>query len=259
MMEMAPERRHSSRSRPERGAAVACTSAEFVPAGSPAHNLAVKLLDTSASGACVVTTGRLRQGVPVLVAIAFPGEQRLYKARAVVRWSTTVESKGRTAHVAGLEFDKAMGELGKRASPAAASSASRAPSASSAAIEAKEPQRRHKRFRAEKVEIVCVPRGLLTKLGIKTNPAKGLKDVSLGGAQIVSSEKLKAGTRVDLQLRFNYPRSVVTAVGIVLWCRRDTLSLDPRWNVGVVFKQMDSDSDRQLRTVEAFFNDASPL
>ena len=40
------------------------------------------------------------------------------------------------------------------------------------------------------------------------------------------------------------------------WCRRDTLSLEPRWNVGVVFKDLDPGAHGRLRTVEAVFIDA---
>jgi hypothetical protein len=50
----------------------------------------------------------------------------------------------------------------------------------------------------------------------------------------------------------------VSAEGIVRWCRRDTLSLEPRWVVGVVFKRMGPDSGGRLRTVEAVFVDDKP-
>jgi len=229
-------------------ASVACTSAEFVRPGSDSYNLAVRLLDTSASGACIVTKGRLREGVKVLVGIIIPHKGTRLLSRAVVRWSTTVESKGRTAHVAGLMFDRTVSEL----------SPPKPPATESEKLRSKEPQRRHRRFEPDQVEIVCLPRGLLTKLGVKTNSAKGLRNLSLGGAQIVSSEKLAPGDPVDLTLQFRRPSTTVRAEGIVRWCRRDTLSLEPRWNVGVVFKQIDHASDGKLRTVEAVFADEKP-
>ncbi len=229
-------------------ASVACTSAEFTQPGSDSYNFAVKLLDTSASGACIVTKGRLREGIKVMVGIILPGKGTRVMSRAVVRWSTTVESKGRTAHVAGLMFDRAVSEF----------SPPRPPATESEKLRSKEPQRRHRRFIPEKVEIVCLPRGFLTKLGVKSNSARGLKNLSLGGAQIVSSQKLAPGDRVDLTLQFRYPATTIQAEGIVRWCRRDTLSLEPRWNVGVVFKQMDASSDGRLKTVEAVFVDEKP-
>lgn len=238
---MADERRRNQRI-PAKEAQVACTSAGFAKPGSASYNLAVRLLDTSATGACLVTKGRLREGIPVVVGIIFPSQNARVMSKAVVRWSTTVESKGRTAHVAGIQFENPIDSLGpKRAAKGGTKNG--------------EPQRRHKRFTPEKVDIVCVPPGLLTKLGVKSNAAKGLKNLSLGGAQIICNEKLKMGDRVDLMLQFNYPRTSVRAVGVVRWCRRDTLSLEPRWNVGVIFKDMDQGSEGRLRTVEAVFID----
>jgi len=235
-------RRHDRISAKE--AQIACTSPGFAKPGSDSYNLAVRLLDTSMTGACLVTKGRLREGIPVIVGIIFPSQKARVMSKAVVRWSTTVESKGRTAHVAGIEFERPIESLGPRRTAAG-------PARNG------EPQRRHKRFVPEKVDIVCLPPGLLTKLGVKANSAKGLKNLSLGGAQIVSAEKLKPGDRVDLMLQFNFPKTTIRAAGVVRWCRRDTLSLEPRWNVGVVFKDMDSNSHGRLRTVEAVFIDKS--
>jgi hypothetical protein len=240
---MGSERRRHNRVA-SKEASVACTSAEFAQPGTDSYNLAVRLLDTSASGACIVTKGRLREGIKVTLGIILPRVM----SRAVVRWSTTVESKGRTAHVAGLMFDRAVSEL----------SPPRPPATDSEKLRSKEPQRRHRRFAPEKVDIVCLPRGLLTKLGVKSNSAKGLRNLSLGGAQIVCSEKLAPGDPVDLTLQFRYPATMIKAEGIVRWCRRDTMSLEPRWNVGVVFKQMDPASGGRLRTVEAVFVDEKP-
>jgi len=236
-----PEERRRARRIQAKEAQVACTSPGFAKPGTASYNLAVKLLDTSASGACLVTKGRLREGIPVIVGIVFPSQNARVMSKAVVRWSTTVESKGRTAHVAGIQFEKPIPSLGPTPE----------------AIETKkgEPQRRHKRFVPETVDIVCLPPGLLTKLGVNKNTAKGLKNLSLGGAQIISSEKLKTGDRVDLMLQFRYPKATVQAVGVVRWCQRDTMSLEPRWNVGVVFKQMDSGSSGRLETVQAVFID----
>jgi len=213
-------------------------SAEHAQSGS----LAVRLLDTSATGACLVTTERLREGTSVVVGIILPDQKSRVMSTAWVRWSTSVESKGKVAHVAGVEFEKPVAEL--------------APSLpKSGSSKHVEPNRRHKRFVPEKVDIVCLPPGFLSKLGMKSNTAKALKNLSLGGAQILSTEKLEKGERVDLLLKFAFPKTSVRAAGVVRWCKRDTLSLEPRWNVGVVFKEMDPATHSRLRTVEAVFID----
>ena len=234
---MGEERRRHDRSR-AREAQVACMSAEHAQSGS----LAVRLLDTSATGACLVTTERLREGTSVVVGIILPDQKSRVMSTAWVRWSTSVESKGKVAHVAGVEFEKPVAEL--------------APSLpKSGSSKHVEPNRRHKRFVPEKVDIVCLPPGFLSKLGMKSNTAKALKNLSLGGAQILSTEKLEKGERVDLLLKFAFPKTSVRAAGVVRWCKRDTLSLEPRWNVGVVFKEMDPATHSRLRTVEAVFID----
>src|SRR5687767_1560895 len=142
---MAEERRRRQRISAKE-AQVACTSPGIAKPGSASYNLAVRLLDTSASGACLVTKGRLREGAPVVVGIIFPKQKARVMSKAVVRWSTTVESKGRTAHVAGLEFEKPVASLAPKLTGSAPSKQA-------------EPQRRHKRFVPEKVDIVCLPPG----------------------------------------------------------------------------------------------------
>jgi hypothetical protein len=240
---MGEERRRHDRSS-SKEAQVACTSPEYTQPGSPSYNLAVLLLDTSATGACLVTTDRLREGCPVILGIIPPGQKKGIMAKGSVRWSTSIEAKGRQAHVAGIEFDKPVAEL----APVLPKSG---PSKHA------EPNRRHKRFMPENVDIVCLPPGFLSKLGMKSNTAKALKNLSMGGAQILSTEKLEAGERVDLLLKFAFPKTSVRAAAVVRWCRRDTLALEPRWNVGVVFKEMDPATQSRLRTVEAVFIDAT--
>ena len=240
---MGEERRRHDRSS-NKQAQVACTSPEYTQPGSPSYNLAVQLLDTSATGACLITTDRLREGCPVILGIIPPGQKNGVMAKGSVRWSTSIQAKGRTAHVAGIEFDKPVAAL--------------APSLpKSGPSKHAEPNRRHKRFMPEKVDIVCLPPGFLSKLGMRSNISKALKDLSMGGAQIVSTEKLDAGERVDLLLKFAFPKTSVRAAAVVRWCRRDTLAREPRWIVGVVFKELDPGTQSRLRTVEAVYIDAT--
>jgi hypothetical protein len=210
--------------------------------GRSGYNAALRLIDVSAKGACLVTTGRLRPGSAMSLELDAPSTKERLNLKALVRWSTTVESRGRVAHVAGLEFDRPVSSLGPRRTAAVPLHAA-----------GTDPQRRHKRFHPPAVELSCLPKGILRALGLTKNAAKGLKDLSLGGAQIVSERRMKPGERMDLTLAFRYPDLAVQAEAVVRWCRRDTLSLEPRWFVGVVFKRVDPDSDSRLKTVEAFF------
>jgi hypothetical protein len=42
----------------------------------------------------------------------------------------------------------------------------------------------------------------------------------------------------------------VTAEADVRWCRRDTLSLEPRWIAGLTFKRLEPAQDAHLREVD---------
>jgi hypothetical protein len=246
------ERRHHPRVTARSTGEVRCTSRDAEAEGLAPHDLARKLIDVSAKGICIVTSGRLRPGLALSVDLNLPGVAHRKRLRGVVRWSTTVESKGRTAHVAGVEFERADASL----VPPEKESRSNTPS--TATIRALDPNRRHKRFQPERAEVTLLPRDLLRSLGFKRNSGKRVKDVSLGGAQIVSVRPLKPGAKVDLTIQFLYPQVSVSAAGVVRWCRRDTMSVEKRWFVGVVFKDLDPRSDLALKNAEDVFLSKPP-
>ncbi len=241
------ERRRHPRRKPEPGYVLTCTAAEFAGKATEPYNLGSRLLDVSAGGACLVTVGRLREGLPVLIEIAFPATRDLFRAKAAICWSRTVESTGserRTAHVAGLRFGEVLEARGGKVAPVAGERALEA---------SREPRRRHKRFTPQEVEIVCLPRGFWRGLGFGSNVGRHLKDLSVGGAQIVSATRLEPGRKVDLKLTFRKPPAVVQAQGEVRWCRRDTLSVEPRWYAGVVFRRIAPASNQNLLAIGRLF------
>lgn len=112
-----------------------------------------------------------------------------------------------------------------------------------------EPRRKHKRFKPPRTVVVCVPRGFWSAL-LHRNVALQVRDVSLGGAQIVAAQALRPGVKTDLTLQFpGFPRPVA-AEADVRWCRRDTLSLEPRWNAGLTFKRLAPEHEEQLKDVD---------
>jgi len=239
---MKQERRRPPRGRLARGLKVRVTSAE--PQARD-FNHADRVLDVGPRGLCLVTVGRLRMGIRVAVEVLSPSGRVGFSSGATVAWSTTVESRGRTAHVAGLHLDRSLVQEPRKKSPPAPKRLlpSRAP----------EPQRAHKRFVPQEVEIACLPRGVLRTMGLARNTGRRLKDLSLGGAQIVCSRKLRPGQAVDLRLEFKHSKLTVEAEGVVRWCRRDTASLEPRFLAGVVFKGLPEGSERSLRAIERAF------
>lgn len=239
---MAHERRRHARVKPPANYVISCTNADFSGRSSDHYNLADRLLDLSARGACVVTVGRLRPGVSVVLDISIPRARARYRVKAVVRWSQTVQSKEphpREAHVVGLEFDRAIEEFKPKSPP---------PAPPPRRLARHDPRRRHRRFVPLAADVLCVPRGFWSALGFRSNAARKLKDMSLGGVQFECARKLEPGQRVDLRLELKSPRGVLRAEGEVKWCRRDTLSLEPRWLVGVVFKRLNPEDHDQLRT-----------
>jgi len=256
---MAPtknERRGQDRSGPIKGLEVRCTSTADAGGGEGSYNFASRILDVSSHGACLVTVGRLRKGVPVAIDLFVPHTGVRFRSKATVQWSTTVESRGREAHVAGFYFDRVF-RPGVPMKPPAASAApprstrSHAPEPTQPS--SPEPVRAHKRFSPGKVSLVCLPRGLLRTFGLAANKARGLKDLSRGGAQIICSKRLKPGQPVDLRLEFRRAELTLEAEAVVRWCRRDTTSLEPRFLAGVVFKNLPEGSERSLRAIEGTF------
>ena len=242
---MHAERRKHSRVKPDPGFVCTCTNAEFSGHSRDPYNLATRLLDVSARGACLVTPGRLRERVPLILDLCVPQMLARFKARAVVRWSRTLERGGRTAHLAGLHFERVLETYGDRL--AFLGGRKEAPSP----MRGRDPQRRFRRFLPRDARVTCVARGFWNSLGFRSNPALGLHDVSQGGAQVLLSKRLLPGRVVDVTLDFGPHRATVAAEALVRWCRRDTRSLESRWNAGLVFRRMAPDHEEQLKILEA--------
>jgi hypothetical protein len=204
--------------------------------GQDGFNLARRVVDLGPRGACVVTVGRLRPGLSVIANLKVPGTRLHVKMMGTVRWSTTLERQGRTAHVAGLEFDHSLApEAGPSPRP-------------------RDLQRRHPRFAPKEVDPQLMFEGLLAMIGVrKPNLALAVRDLSQGGVSLLTEEPLKTGREVKIRLEFRITRSIIEADGVVRWCRRDTLAASPRWLVGVVFKRMPPKSDAELRRLERYF------
>ena len=116
-----------------------------------------------------------------------------------------------------------------------------------------EPQRRHKRFWPGRIGLTAVPRGFWSAIGLGSNAALLLRDLSLGGAQVVSSVRLAPRSRVDLEIEIVRPAARIRGAAEVLWCRRDTLSLAPRWNAGLAFRGLSPADSLELRQLDRYF------
>jgi len=111
------ERRKYPRYKPEAGTVILCTREEAN--GVPGGNLVQRIIDVSALGLCFVSTVPLVEGSPVNVDIMLPGQKTKTGTRGKVRWTQFLESRGREAHVAGVEFEQLIENLGARTSDSA--------------------------------------------------------------------------------------------------------------------------------------------
>ena len=111
------ERRKYPRFKPEPGLAILCTREEA--SGIPGANLVMRIIDVSALGVCFVSTGPLMEGAAVKLDIMIPGAKAKATTRGKVRWAQFLESRGREAHVAGIEFETLVEGLGSRSSDSA--------------------------------------------------------------------------------------------------------------------------------------------
>jgi HEAT repeat protein len=106
------ERRKYPRSKPEPGTAITVTAGEG-PGGGP--NLALRLIDLSAIGACVETPRPLPEAGELRVELVLPGPGGgRFPRRGRVRWTQSLESGGGQTHVAGLEFEPPVEALAGR-------------------------------------------------------------------------------------------------------------------------------------------------
>jgi len=111
------ERRKYPRYKPEPGTIILCTREEAT--GVPGANLVQRVIDVSALGLCFVATSPLVEGSAVNIDIMLPGQKAKTGTRGKVRWTQFLESRGREAHVAGVEFEMLVEGLGARGSDSA--------------------------------------------------------------------------------------------------------------------------------------------
>lgn len=237
---MQTERRKHPRMKPDSLFRVQCYTADF--AENPLHrtNLALRCLDLSARGACIVTPGRLRLGASLILSIDVPDTPTRFHGKAVVRWAASVEKQGREAHVAGMEILEVQECQGERLAFLCAGARNFLP---------EDTRQKHRRVLVHEAEVNCSPAGLLGSMGLSGNVAKHLVDVNEGGCQLILDKKIEVGHRVKLHLSFKHPNLKVSAEGIVRRCDRDTLTLAPRYETGIEFQNLSNEDAAHLRLV----------
>lgn len=255
---MKQERRGNFRAAPQEGLEVRLTSPENAGRHDERYNLAARILDISTKGACLVTFEKLPKGAPMAVELFIPGKGLRFGSKATVQWAASLNGEGLRTHVAGLAFEKLFkaerfvrGDKTRDELPVEPEEGP--PTSRALPTRGPEPQRNHKRFSPADVTLTALPRGFFRSIGLGSNTARRLKDLSRGGAQISCATRLKAGQRIDLHLDFKKNNLTLEIEAVVRWCKRDVTSLEPRYLAGVSFEDLPEGTARQLRTIEGLF------
>lgn len=240
----AAERRRDLRLCPDTDFVVTCVADEPVWRGSP-YNLARAIVDLGPRGARLVTVGRLREQLPVVVDVSAPDGTARLRARGRVRWTRSLGREGPS--FAGISFERILTCFGERLRFIAP------PRPDAGAPRGRDPQRRFPRFSPPADGVTCLPRGFWRALGFASNAARHLFDLSLGGIHLVCGQPLDPGRRVDLGVDLRRPAVRLEGEGEIRWCRRDTLRLEPRWHAGVAFRNLQPLSRAHLVAAEKLY------
>lgn len=73
------------------------------------------------------------------------------------------------------------------------------------------------------------------------------KDISEGGARFIIYERLMKGTKLDMQLEVPFDSMPIFAKGEVMWIKKIGEENARTFEVGVVFRQVDSKDQKRLK------------
>lgn len=241
---MRPERRRYPRVRPELGTVVTCYGAEFEKLPTGRTNLAVKAVDLGGKGACLVTIGRLREGLPVIVEISLPESHARLRARAVVRWSQTWVRESREAHVAGVEFLEILEASGEKVQ-FMTQGCRRPPTAPTGPALRKE----HQKALIQKTQVRYHPIGFWSAMGFRRVRRARLEEIGPDGFRLDCTEKWSPGRRLEVRLDFPSPPLSVLAKAEVLSCRRNTLVLEPHYQIELAIRDITPEDRDRLQEI----------
>lgn len=275
---MAPEDRHSRsalpfrlvvplsprgggrrRSRhPAKGLTLTCTHVS--PSrlqGAGLRNLAVELRDVGWGGVRFVASELVP--VPCLVNLQIrreaSGETLL--ARGEITWLATRAVKGRDCHLVGARFDEILtppaqaawyfeGVVAPRPKPWEQPSAKRShrPRAAS-------------RFSTPGCDVVLVRDHRFREAAKPGNLATRLLDLSRSGAQVACADPVGPGERMRLTVDFRNFNDIFTAEAETVWVRYPSGADSRHWRVGLAFGELSHAQQRQLLTLENWFQGPS--
>jgi len=117
-------------------------------------------------------------------------------------------------------------------------------------------RRRHARFEVDDSHVTLYRDGLLTKVGFgKENKARLVVDLSEGGLQVVTSERLPLGSKVRIHLEFEKFQDAIELAGVVRWCFQNAQKKEDFY-AGVQFTVVPPGESRKIAAMRDYFTSA---
>jgi Tfp pilus assembly protein PilZ len=118
-------------------------------------------------------------------------------------------------------------------------------------------RRRHVRFDLDATSVTLYRDGLLSLIGMgKENKAKVAVNLSEGGLQAITRERLAAGTKVKIRLEMEKFKDAIEAPGVVRWCFQNSKRKDD-FHVGIQFDELPPAEARKIASMREWFTSPS--
>lgn len=118
-------------------------------------------------------------------------------------------------------------------------------------------RRKHLRFDLDATVVTVYRDGLLTLIGMgKENKAKVPVNLSEGGLQVITRERLPSGAKVRIRLEMEKFKDVIEAAGVVRWCYQNSKRKDD-FHVGIEFDDLPAAEARKIASLREWFTSPS--
>ena len=117
-------------------------------------------------------------------------------------------------------------------------------------------RRRHPRFEVDDSHVTLYRDGLLTKVGFgKDNKARLVVDLSEGGLQVITCERLPIGSKVRIHLEIEKFQDAIELAGVVRWCFQNAQKKEDFY-AGVQFMVTPPNESRKIAAMREYFTSA---
>ena len=233
--------------KPAAGLSLVCTRIQPTRLhGTPSRNLCLEFRDAGAGGIRFVSSEPLPIPCPLRFQIRQEATGRVLAAEGVSTWIETRGDQGRDMHVIGARFDRI-------ATPPAESNwfleefGGTAPTASAP----EEPRRRGTpRFEMSGCDVTLERDHRFRGSARAGNLASRMLDLSRSGVQVLCKDPLSRGEVVRITVDVRTLQEIFSAEAEVTWVRHPGIAQESNWRVGLAYRMLGNDQQRQLLRLE---------